>query len=677
MRTRQQWCRRGFREVGLLTVVTGAVVSSSVHAQCETTRLDLPATGAQRAFGSALTTDGSTLAVGAPGTGNVALVGSTFIYERNGDDWNNTQTLMSPDPQAGDRFGDAMAMQPGMLFVGASGRDNPELDRGGVSVFIRDDEQWIPFGELTTTDGVAGDGFGDVIDLDTATVMISAPAHNGVGAVYVFTIVGGNWIETQKITPPSRGIDRFGSAVALSGDHAIIAGRRLSSNGLMVDAVITAYHREGPIWVEDDSFDVRGAGVGGAFVPALDMEGATALVGLPGDDTFGLWSGAVDIYNRAGDEWSFVERRHREDAAPGERFGSAVRISPSTLAASAPFAVAEDVPAGTVTVWPRTNGGGASGLELRSDSTDGFEQIGFVIDIVGDELFAGAPSSDTTGLDNGAVLAFETFLDCNCNGLEDATELNLHPAFDCNGNGVPDDCDIAEGVSVDCNLNGVPDACDIASEFSRDQNDNGIPDACEPVPSNTNCLTPIVLVDGTTEITTVNATSSGPTEKCGAFDADVWYRFAATCSGSIIVRLCDANFDAELAVYSFLCPTEPGNAIACTTTAGTGEAEIILPVPQPGLYRIRIGGTNGSWGVASLTVSCGDPVVCPADCAPIDGDGEVDIDDLMAIINAFGSANDACDIAPADCDGSIGNGVVNIDDVIAAIVAFGPCPSQP
>jgi glyoxylase-like metal-dependent hydrolase (beta-lactamase superfamily II) len=66
---------------------------------------------------------------------------------------------------------------------------------------------------------------------------------------------------------------------------------------------------------------------------------------------------------------------------------------------------------------------------------------------------------------------------------------------------------------------------------------------------------------------------------------------------------------------------------------------------------------------------------CVADCAPAGGNGLVNIDDLLAVINAFGSGPSSCDIAPDNGDGTFGNGEVNIDDVLATINAFGPCPA--
>ncbi|MEM7229314.1 MAG: thrombospondin type 3 repeat-containing protein [Planctomycetota bacterium] len=70
---------------------------------------------------------------------------------------------------------------------------------------------------------------------------------------------------------------------------------------------------------------------------------------------------------------------------------------------------------------------------------------------------------------------------------------------------------------------------------------------------------------------------------------------------------------------------------------------------------------------------------CPADCAPDNGDGTfgnglVNIDDLLAVINAFGSAGGPCDNAPDNGDGTFGNDLINIDDLLGVINAFGACP---
>ncbi len=77
----------------------------------------------------------------------------------------------------------------------------------------------------------------------------------------------------------------------------------------------------------------------------------------------------------------------------------------------------------------------------------------------------------------------------------------------------------------------------------------------------------------------------------------------------------------------------------------------------------------------------GDACDCAADCAPpgppTGGNGVVDVDDLIAVILAWG----ACPTPPALClpdvapvtPAGVGNGVVDVDDLIAVILGWGPC----
>lgn len=78
--------------------------------------------------------------------------------------------------------------------------------------------------------------------------------------------------------------------------------------------------------------------------------------------------------------------------------------------------------------------------------------------------------------------------------------------------------------------------------------------------------------------------------------------------------------------------------------------------------------------------SCEQPAPCPGDCAPDNGDGTfgnqvINIDDLLTVINSFGTVGPSpCDAAPDNGDGTYGNNIVNIDDLLAVINSFGACP---
>jgi hypothetical protein len=80
----------------------------------------------------------------------------------------------------------------------------------------------------------------------------------------------------------------------------------------------------------------------------------------------------------------------------------------------------------------------------------------------------------------------------------------------------------------------------------------------------------------------------------------------------------------------------------------------------------------GVWGGAGTDCAGGNPCgpACPADIAPSGGNGNVDVDDLLAVINSWGPCTGcSADIAP----GPNGNGAVDVDDLLMVINSWGPC----
>ena len=84
-------------------------------------------------------------------------------------------------------------------------------------------------------------------------------------------------------------------------------------------------------------------------------------------------------------------------------------------------------------------------------------------------------------------------------------------------------------------------------------------------------------------------------------------------------------------------------------------------------YSLTTGGavfTNNA--DASGTVqSSGGPLPCPADCS--NGDGLVNVTDLLALLAAWGQVGSSCDIA------GVGD-TVNVTDLLALLAAWGSCP---
>ncbi len=64
--------------------------------------------------------------------------------------------------------------------------------------------------------------------------------------------------------------------------------------------------------------------------------------------------------------------------------------------------------------------------------------------------------------------------------------------------------------------------------------------------------------------------------------------------------------------------------------------------------------------------------ICPAD---ITGNGFIDVDDLLAVINGWGKCAGPCPPCAPDIAPPAGNCNVDVDDLLAVINAWGSCPS--
>ncbi len=193
--------------------------------------------------------------------------------------------------------------------------------------------------------------------------------------------------------------------------------------------------------------------------------------------------------------------------------------------------------------------------------------------------------------------------------------------------------------------------------------------ACLPPAANDDCGSGATIEEGSFAFSTIGATTDGPPEAaCGEAEIanDVWYRFLATCDDVATVRVCDVDFDARVAVYEGTCPGEPGLALDCAADGCGDGVTLTFPISAGSIYRIRVGSSDGATGAGSLELLCGEP---PPTClGDTDGNGAVDVDDLVAVILDWGTDGVA---NGTDIDGS---GLVDVDDLVAVILAWGQCP---
>ncbi|MBK9385663.1 MAG: FG-GAP repeat protein [Planctomycetes bacterium] len=144
-------------------------------------------------FGHDLAISGDTLVVGSPEDPSTGS-GAAYVFEPVSATWVEQQKLQSSDLAIGDGLGRSVAIEDDAIVLGARWADHSGRgDAGAAYVFSRAGGSWSQTRKLVSSDPQAGDSFGDCVALHHGTVLVGAPADDtltltNAGAAYVFGI---------------------------------------------------------------------------------------------------------------------------------------------------------------------------------------------------------------------------------------------------------------------------------------------------------------------------------------------------------------------------------------------------------------------------------------------------------------------------------------------------------
>jgi hypothetical protein len=205
--------------------------------------------------------------------------GAAYVFLRTGTVWSQQSKLSAGDGLRGEEFGTSVALSGDTVVVGAQ---YPLMQAGAAYVFVRTGIVWNQQAKLMANDGAQDDHFGVSVSVsgDTAIVgahEVDAPSAPDSGAAYVFTRTETSWVQRSKLTPAdgAQG-DRFGNAVSVSGERAVIGAIHDDTAGGTNAGSAYAFSL-----VPLGTWSSLGVGMSGtAGVPTLVGEG-TLLAGLP------------------------------------------------------------------------------------------------------------------------------------------------------------------------------------------------------------------------------------------------------------------------------------------------------------------------------------------------------------------------------------------------------------
>lgn len=311
--------------------------------------------------------------------------------------------LTASDARAQDQFGLSVALNGNTALIGAPFADNGGTDAGAAYVFVQNGTGWTQQARLVAIDAAADDVFGTVVALDGNTALIGAPFKGqAAGAVYVFQRSGTTWSQQAKLTAADLADGQFGSAVALSGDTALIGAPFDSEAGFLSGAAYV-FERSGTTWSQQAKLLASDAAPVDTFGLAVALEGNLALVGAPFDNDVG----AMYVFERSGASWSQQDKLVAGDADVNAQFGNAVALNKGTALIGAAYDNENGLQSGAAYVFVQAGKGWSQQAKLTVNDADAFDQFGFSVALRDNTALVGKPFSDGDLIDAGAAYTFE------------------------------------------------------------------------------------------------------------------------------------------------------------------------------------------------------------------------------------------------------------------------------
>lgn len=180
-------------------------------------------------FGISVAIDEATVLVGTHRSNEpLADGGSVYVFERNGEIWNQTAKLTAPDASNFAYFGFSVGIDGDTAIVGATRDDEAGIDAGAAYVFVRNPSGWAPQAKLIGNNTESEDNFGYAVDVDGDFAIVSSPKNRGTGAAYIYKREGIEWtqkrnrIRIRMIPTDHDGATSFGVSVDIKGETAVI-----------------------------------------------------------------------------------------------------------------------------------------------------------------------------------------------------------------------------------------------------------------------------------------------------------------------------------------------------------------------------------------------------------------------------------------------------------------------
>ncbi len=419
--------------------VTGAEQAPLAYAERDKL---VSSTGANLgAFGQHLAMNGNTMLVAG------GKEGAAYVFERSGATYVETARI---DPWEGETAWpiNRVALDGDTAVIGSAEYMSWS---GVVFVYRRSAQSWTLEKRFESN----GEGWGDQLDLQGDTLLLSAPGFDGT-PVLAYERSGTTWGDTPQTLTPDTYQPFFGTSIALSGDTAIIGS-------MLSDASVGAayvFERENGVWAQAQRLTAKDRTKSGDFGSTVAIDGDTIVVGArsaAGEKPDG--SGALYVFDRGQNGFTETTRLLAPPSMILRYLGWSLTMDGDTvLAGSQDDVQGTGSMAGSAYLFERNDGEWSFEQRLLPSEGEALAEYGWAVGLSDGFAAVGSPFIDgTSTVDQGAVYLW-VLLGGACDSAADCLS-----GF------------CADGVCCDTACDG---ACDVCSEALGAEEDG----VCAPAP---------------------------------------------------------------------------------------------------------------------------------------------------------------------------------------------------
>ncbi|MBL4698630.1 MAG: FG-GAP repeat protein [Phycisphaerales bacterium] len=328
-------------------------------------------------------------------TGVLALVTPAF-----GQVINEDIKLLAVDGEADNQFGISIAIDNGIVAVGAWGDDDNGFGSGSAYLFNAATGAQIV--KLLPLDGLAGDLFGNSIAIADGVVAVGARwddlTGSNSGSAYLFNTSGTQ--TTKLLASDGAAGDEFGFSIAIADGVVAVGAWRNRDNGTNSGS---AYLFDAATGVEIFKLLPIDNSTGDSFGWSIDIANGIVAVGAKEDRDNGIRSGSAYLFDAV--TGVQIAKLLASDGTANDRFGHSIALGDGVVAVGAWRNRDNGIRSGAAYLFDTSTGVQFAKL-LPSDGA-GLDEFGWSIAIDNGVVAVGANRHNDNGQTSGSAYLFD------------------------------------------------------------------------------------------------------------------------------------------------------------------------------------------------------------------------------------------------------------------------------